>query len=146
MLNARIRRSKRRLDGEKFTAINARFHEQAALIVEADAKRRVPVDQGRLRDSITHEANSKRGKTGTNVEYAPWVEYGTRPHFPPVAAIADWARRVIGDGSRSTAFLIARAISRRGTKAQPYLRPALDTNRRTIRNLYRTIFRRGFSG
>ena len=49
------------------------------LIVEATAKKKCPVDTGNLRASITPVIESwARGFVGTNVEYAPYVEYGTR--------------------------------------------------------------------
>jgi len=55
--------------------------ERACLLVEADAKREVRVDTGRLRASITHEiekdGNEVRGFVGSNVEYAIYQEYGT---------------------------------------------------------------------
>lgn len=43
---------------------------------------------------------------------AIFVERGTRPHWPPIAALAGWARR-----HGRNAFLVARAISRYGTRA-----------------------------
>jgi HK97 gp10 family phage protein len=56
-----------------------RKNELAAFIVEGKAKRRCPVDSGRLRASITHETDGTDGFiVGTNVEYAPFVELGTR--------------------------------------------------------------------
>lgn len=36
-----------------------------------------PVDTGRLRDSITHEVKGDTVYIGTNVEYAPYIEFGT---------------------------------------------------------------------
>lgn len=49
--------------------------------VETAAKRLCPVDTGRLRSSITHEIGEDRqglvGVVGTDVEYAPHVEFGT---------------------------------------------------------------------
>lgn len=49
--------------------------------VESAAKRLAPVDTGRLRSSITHElatdTQGLHGRIGTNVEYAPYVEFGT---------------------------------------------------------------------
>ena len=57
--------------------------------IETDAKRNCPVDTGRLRGSITTNIISTySGEVGTNVEYAGWVEYGTRyqsaqPYFEP---------------------------------------------------------------
>ena len=49
----------------------------AALIVESDAKLRAPVDTGNLRSSITHTVEGDRATVHTNVEYAPYMEYGT---------------------------------------------------------------------
>lgn len=50
--------------------------------VESAAIRLCPVDTGRLRSSITHdmERDSRGlvGFVGTNVEYGPYVELGTR--------------------------------------------------------------------
>ena len=48
-----------------------------AIKVESDAKKNAPVLTGRLRSSITHEVKSGIGKVGTNVEYAPYQEFGT---------------------------------------------------------------------
>ena len=51
------------------------------LRIENEAKRRVPVDTGLLRNSITHEVYERGdeivGVIGTNFDYAPYVEYGT---------------------------------------------------------------------
>jgi HK97 gp10 family phage protein len=56
--------------------------ETIAVAIEAGAKRRCPVDTGRLRSSITHEigisGRSVEARVGTNVEYAAYVELGTR--------------------------------------------------------------------
>ncbi len=57
--------------------------------IERDAKKQCPVDTGRLRGSITTNIISTySGEVGTNVEYAEYVEYGTRyqsaqPYFEP---------------------------------------------------------------
>lgn len=62
---------------------------------ERNAKQRCPVDTGRLRASITHRLDYSGGGfagegigfvgiVGTNVEYAPYVEFGARGR-PPVA-------------------------------------------------------------
>lgn len=54
---------------------------QALLAVGAAAERHAkaitPVDTGRLRNSISHAAAGDAAYIGTNVEYAPYVEYGT---------------------------------------------------------------------
>lgn len=93
-------------------------------ILVNEAKQACPVDEGRLRSSIEARlVPTARGLTvqvGSDVEYALFVETGTRPHFPPVVALAGWGRR-----HGVSAFLVARAISRRGTKAAAYLRDPL---------------------
>lgn len=58
----------------------ARALEKMGLVAERYAKEYAPVDTGRLRNSITHEAAPDEGAVyiGTNVEYAPYQEFGTR--------------------------------------------------------------------
>lgn len=55
--------------------------EQACLVVEYDAKVDCPVDDGILRQSITHSVEEEQGKIvgyiGTNLEYAPYIHQGT---------------------------------------------------------------------
>lgn len=58
---------------------------------ETYAKRRCPVDTGRLRNSITHaQMDDKTEVIGSNVSYAPFVELGThrmkaKPFLRPAA-------------------------------------------------------------
>lgn len=55
---------------------------KTTLRIEALAKMLAPVDTGRLRNSIQHQFalsdGELVGRVGTNVEYAPYVEFGTR--------------------------------------------------------------------
>ena len=41
------------------------------------------VDTGRLRDSISHATDEDSAYVGTNVEYAPYVEFGTMKYKTP---------------------------------------------------------------
>ena len=53
--------------------------EAVGLQAEGYAKRyETWVDTGRLRNSITHTSDDDTAYIGTNVEYAPYVEYGTQ--------------------------------------------------------------------
>ena len=53
--------------------------EELVLIVEARAKELCPVDTGLLRSSITPVVASwAEAYVGTNTEYAPYVEFGTK--------------------------------------------------------------------
>ena len=68
-------------------------------------------------------------------DYWKYIENGTKPHFPPVDAIRKWISvkpvlpRPLKSGKLPTAnqlaFLIARKISRVGTKAKPFLKPTI---------------------
>lgn len=68
-------------------------------------------------------------------DYWKYIENGTKPHFPPVDAIKKWISvkpilpRPLKSGKLPTqnqlAFLIARKISRVGTKAKPFLKPTI---------------------
>lgn len=60
------------------------------LTAEKYAKEITPVDTGRLRNSITHNVDGNEVYVGSNVEYAPHVEYGTikqkaQPFLRPAA-------------------------------------------------------------
>lgn len=60
--------------------------EEWGIVAEGYAKLNCPVDTGRLRNSITHQRNDEKEyvQIGSNVEYAPYVEYGTsRMHAQP---------------------------------------------------------------
>lgn len=53
--------------------------EECGLAAERFAKAKCPVDTGRLRNSITHalDMSDEAVYVGTNVEYAPYQEFGT---------------------------------------------------------------------
>ncbi|SDY23140.1 HK97-gp10 family putative phage morphogenesis protein [Thermoactinomyces sp. DSM 45892] len=64
--------------------------EAVGLFVTSETKIRAPVDTGRLRSSYRHRVNSgkKNVTIGTDVQYAIFVEKGTRhtrsqPHLTP---------------------------------------------------------------
>lgn len=97
---------------------------EALMFLEGAVKRETPVGAGpiHLRDTIfsrVHLSEPVEGILGTPAQHGMPVEMGTKPHFPPVAPIQHWVERKMGySGSeaRQVAFLIARAISKRGTK------------------------------
>ena len=58
--------------------------EAIGLDAEGVAAGKAPVDTGRLKDSISHAVvpSEKAVYIGTNVEYAPYQEYGTSTGIP----------------------------------------------------------------
>lgn len=74
----------------QYSAAKKRSLEVIGLTAEGYAKKACPVDTGRLRNSITHETDEDAAYIGTNVEYAPPVEFGTihqsaQPFLRPAA-------------------------------------------------------------
>jgi hypothetical protein len=61
------------------------------------------------------------------LNYAPFVEFGTRPHFPPLEPIREWCRR--HSIPEEAAYAIALKISRTGQPARPFLFPAYEQER-----------------
>lgn len=95
----------------------------AAELVTSSAKALCPVDTGRLRDSLHYKLDpfKLRVLIGTNVDYAPYVEFGTGE-----------------SGVRRGGFKALSGnvnVSSRSTKAKPFLRPALYENRSEIRKI-----------
>ena len=103
----------------------ARALEIIGLKAEGYAKRLCPVGTvestgikgyrgGTLRNSITHTVDGDTVAVGSNVEYAPYVELGTGPHFEPPP---DWETFSSKRGS---------GVGRSYVKPRRYLQPAIE--------------------
>lgn len=108
-----------------------------------------PVDRGILRSSIFTEVKPGSGTvfvtglvaTGKQASaYDRAVEFGSRPHWVPIAPLKGWARRVLGD--EKAAWAIQRAIARRGTRPHPYFGPAVDEAQREAPTIFRDAHHR----
>jgi phage gpG-like protein len=108
------------------------FLTRSGFYVQGQAKERAPVDTGRLRNSIATKVEETRALIGTNLSYAPHVEFGSRPHWPPLSAMQPWARRHGFPAGRRGAFLVARRIAQRGTKARLFLTKGLAASTNQI--------------
>ena len=109
------------------------------LLIEADARRGVKRDTGRLQNSISYSITgggaNLTGRVGPSVKYGIYVERGRRPGKPPpVSAVAAWARR-----HGVNPFLVARAIGRKGVRPAPFLLPAYEKNKGRITDLFAKI-------
>ena len=100
---------------------------QACAAVEASAKKKAPKDSGALRRSIASKVETEdgniQGVVYTPLEYAPYVEYGT-------GLFAE------SDGRTNVPWVYqddeGNWHSTKGQKPQPFLRPALNENRKTV--------------
>lgn len=76
--------------------------------------------------------------------YGRAVRRGTVPHFPPVDALIPWVIKklaVAPANARSVAFLVARKISRVGTKPNPYHSRVLDETMGGIQEIVNRVGR-----
>lgn len=119
---------------------------KAVKFVHAQAKTLCPVDTGQLRASIHMEVNQKlktiEGRVYTNVQYAPYVEFGTGskgngsyPYKIKGLSLSykdkSWVYTPDGENFYRT----------NGQRAQPYMYPALSRNKKYIKELFNTSLR-----
>ncbi len=116
----------------------ARACAEGALLAEREIKERTPRGvTSALAGSISArppriDGASVSAAVSTSIAHAIPVELGTKPHFPPVAPIADWARYKLGvpaDRAGSVAYLIARKIAARGTEGAFMFRDGAEAAR-----------------
>jgi hypothetical protein len=91
---------------------------------QKNVKRLDAFDTGDLHDSIQVQVSPKGLAVHviSTAKHAPFIEFGTRPHFPPLEPIREWCRsRGIDE---SAAFPIAKKIAEHGTPERPFLYPA----------------------
>ena len=114
---------------EAFDEASLRALERCGLQAEGYAKDLAPVDTGNLRNSISHKVDEAEPAAyiGTNVEYAPYIEFGTgsestigggtpKEHWAYMGEDGEWH---IG----------------KPMKAQPFLKPAVADHVGTYRNI-----------
>jgi HK97 gp10 family phage protein len=105
-----------------------------AMDVQRGAKRRCPVDTGRLRSSIRAIFSGDRWsvRIGTEVKYAPYMEFGT-------------GRYATNGAGRTTPWVYRRRngqfIRTVGNKPQPFLYPTWEENKGSFINGLRSILR-----
>lgn len=96
---------------------------EADALLEREVADMMPTATGQSRASIFSREQAlpegALGVVGTAQPHVAYIELGTRPHFPPVAALEDWVRVKFGytkdEQIHSAALAIARKIAARGT-------------------------------
>lgn len=107
--------------------------EKSCLVLEREAKKNCPVDQGQLRASITHTSGLRGNKIvgiiGTNLKYAPYVHQGT----------GVYAKN--GDGRKTPWVYVSSSGKYKGghttsgQKPQPFLEDATKTKKVDIERI-----------
>lgn len=114
---------------------------EATLLAQREWQENMPRGaSGVTAQSITSDVASTPagvlGIVGSSQASALFVELGTRPHMPPVAAMVPWVKAVLGIADpkeiKRVAFLVARKIARRGTLAQRPMGRAVEATQGQI--------------
>lgn len=102
--------------------------------VGARARKKAPVNFGKLRSSIREKVSKMTGEISVNVDYAGAVEFGTKAHI-----IRPRKKKALaftpGGGFRfwdESGRIIRKSVKHPGTQAQPYLRPAVQEEEKTF--------------
>ena len=102
---------------------------EIATTLTNNAKKEAPVNSGELRQSIqVLERGENEIIVGTQKNYAPFVEFGTEPHFPPIEPIKKWVHRKLGMGD-DVAYAVQQKIGKEGTDANPFMQRAIEETR-----------------
>ncbi len=113
-----------------FDSANFKALTESAILVEGKAVEKVHVRSGALRQSITRKVGKLKAYVGTPLEYASHEEFGTRPHV------------IVPKNKKFLSFMIGgkriftKKVNHPGTPAHPFLRPALFTSIRQIKNIF----------
>lgn len=116
---------------------------KATQLVHGQAKALAPADTGLLRESIHMQVKEKgdglEGRVYTNVEYAPYVEFGTG-----VTGNGTYPYKVKGltlvYKNKGWAYYDedkGEWIYTKGQIAQPYMYPALNMHKKTIKRIFK---------
>lgn len=114
---------------EAFDAACLRALERCGLQAEGYAKDLCPVDTGTLRNSISHKVvdSEPAAYIGTNMEYAPYVEFGTGQYSSIGGGTTKTHWVYMGDDGK---FHIGKPM-----KPQAFLKPAVADHAKTYKNI-----------
>jgi len=116
-------------------------------LVRARVVEKAPVGAtGALRSSIQEEIEERGdeviGYVLTNLDYALPVEFGSRPHFPPIEPLEYWARRKLqlsAAEAENVAWRVARKISQKGTEGHHMFEHGLKEGERMASKVSKDI-------
>lgn len=116
---------------EAFDEACLRALERCGQQAEGYAKDLAPVDTGRLRNGIAHKVvdSEPAAYIGTNVEYAPYVEFGTGQYSTTGGGTPKEKWVYMGDDGK---WHVGKP-----QKPQPFLKPAVADHVGTYKNIFK---------
>jgi len=106
--------------------------QRALIVLQGSARTFVPKDTSNLGSQIkTEMTGALSGQVVADTEYALFVHEGTKPHWPPIAAITPWANR-----HGIPPFLVARSIATKGTKPHPFFQWAKEATENDVSGIF----------
>lgn len=96
--------------------------------IQGQAKREAPYGvSALLRNNWVQNVAPLRGALRSGQEYATDVHEGTRPHYVSPKELAPWAAK-----KGLNPYAVSKSIQRKGTKANPFLKRAVDGTASTV--------------
>ena len=93
------------------------------------------VDEGTLMRSVESFPLPRGGEIVADTPHASILEYGSRPHMPPLQPLVDWAKRKFGvddDEAEEIAEAVRWKIFHVGTKPRFYMKRAVQILQKRI--------------
>ena len=120
---------------------------ESLALLENQVKERTPLGvggrasglAGSISTALSGQAVDLQGKVFSSYAYAEAVELGTKPHFPPVVPLIDWAEAILDlsrEQARQVGYLIALKISHRGTKGKHMFEGAFTDNKGKVLSMF----------
>lgn len=126
-----------RLEGSIILGLRSAAARGVTEIVEQinTAKPYPAVDRGQLASSVEYTSLQKGGRISVDAPHAGPMETGTRPFWPPLQPLIDWAQRKFGvdeDEAGGIARSVQLKIATFGIEPRHYLRKAMVNIRKHV--------------
>jgi len=99
-------------------------------------KPRAPIDTGDMKRSVRARDIPGGAVLAVESPHAVFMERGTRPHMPPVAPLAEWARAkgiaATDSEAASVGYAVALKIAREGTEPRWFFRRSMRYIMRSV--------------
>jgi hypothetical protein len=132
------------LDGLKLEQRQRAAMDESLGYLQSEVRAGMPLDNGIARGSVFPDIRGTpvnlRGIVASPLPYVAVLEKGRRPGAtpPPTGPIAKWLSRNGGDAK--LAFVVARSIGRRGTKAHKMFKNAIERGGGRVESIFQRHF------